>query len=120
MAMMLRPPKGGLWHEPDEVVRRLREEFARVDVTRDPVRAYADSVAKSFRASGRTEHADKVDAAKDRGVFVQVTEDNPQQPLILVVLPGIPIMTGFSSEEHLEAVQPLLRRAATSLGYELV
>lgn len=119
MAMMMRPPKGGFWHDVDEVVRRLRAEFARVDVTQDSVKAYAESVSRSFREAGRPEHADRVDAAKDRGVCIQIVDGNPQQPLVLIVLPGIPIMTGFASVEHLEAVQPLLRRAATQLGYDV-
>jgi len=117
--MMLRPPKGGFWHNVDEVVRRLRSEFARVEVSRENVGRYADSVAKSFRDAGKADHAAKVEAAKDRGVFLQVSDGDPGQCLVLVVLPEIPIMTGFQSVEHLEAIQPLLRRAATLLGYDL-
>lgn len=117
--MMLKPPPGGAWLEVEGVVARLKAEFARVDVAPGGARDYAESVARSWRQAGQAERADRLEAVKDRGAAIAVVEGEPKVALLLMVLPGVPLMAGFGSDEHLEAIQPLLKRCAAALGYEL-
>src|SRR5262245_47249932 len=119
MAMLLRPLKGSPWLDVDEVIRRLRSEFVRVEVSPGGGKQFAESVAASYRKAGQADLANRVEAVKDKGACVGVFEGSPDRALILIVLPEFPIMVGFNSKEHLEAIQPLLTRSASALGYDL-
>lgn len=117
--MMLKPRAGGVWLEVEEVVRRLRSEFARIELTTQGVKEYADGLSQSYRKQGQGAAADRVDAARDQGACVLVMDGPPDHAFVLMLLPGIPIMAGFVSTENLEAMQPNLRRCAAVLGYDL-
>ena len=119
MAMMLKPPPGGAWLAVDEVIARLRAEFARVEVVPGGTAEFASGVAKSYRQAGQAALAECVEAVRDKGTAVAVVEGDPKHALILMVIPEMPIMAGFGSEEHLQAIQPLLRQCVEVLGYDL-
>ena len=116
---MLKPPQGGSWLDIKEVIKRLQSEFTQVEVVPGGIPEYGAKMAESYRNAGQPELADRVDTVKDKSVVVRVVEGDLKNALILIMLPEIPIMTGFGSEEHLEAVQPLLERCSSVLGYDL-
>lgn len=119
MAMMLRPFKDMAWLEVDEIIRRLQSEFSQVNVEQGATVEYALHLGEKFRLEGRIDLAERIEGVKDRGAAIEVIDGSPRISLAFFVLPGCPIMAGFLSKTHLEAIQPLLRRCAFALGYEL-
>src|SRR6185436_6240214 len=97
MAMMLRPPRGGAWLEVGEVVSRFQAEFKEVRTTKEGVDSYADSIAGSYRKQGHAALADRIDAVKNRGVAVVITDEAPERSVAFIVFPGVPLMAGFTS-----------------------
>jgi hypothetical protein len=119
MAMMLRPAKRRVWLGVDEIIRRLRSEFSQVNVMPGATFEYALNLAAKFRADGHIDLANRIESVKDRGAAIEMIEGSPKISLAFFVLPECPIMAGFLSEAHLEAIQPMLRRCALVLGYDL-
>jgi hypothetical protein len=117
---MLRPPKGGTWLEVDEIIKRLRAEFSKVTVIAGPTADYARQLALDYRADGHVDLAHRIEAVKDQGAWIEVVDGNPAITQALPALPGVPIMAGFQSLTDLAAMQPLLKRCAFALGYELL
>ena len=118
--MMLRPPKGGSWLTPDEVVDRLRGEFARVEATPGSVADFAAKCADRYRRDGHPELADRLRATKDAGIAVAVVDPALPKPMVLIVLPEFPIPVGFATVEQWNEMKPFLHRCARALGYESV
>jgi hypothetical protein len=117
--MMLRPRPGAAWLGVDEVLRRLRAEFPQVQTQPGGAAEYALHMAVKARKDRRPELADRIEAKKDQGAMVLLSDGTPGPGVVFPLLPEFPLMAGFASEAHLQAIQPLLARCAAALDYDL-
>jgi len=119
MAMMLKPPPAGTWLDPEEVLRRFRSEFNRAESFREGVDSYIDRLSAGYRHQGHAALADRIASLKSSGVAVVISDGSPPLSVMFILLPNVPLMAGFTSPDHLEAIQPMLQRCAQVLGYDL-
>lgn len=102
------------------MVARLQAAFDGVKVHREAFAQAAAEIADTYERRGQAELAKKILERKDESrLTVLVPGQEPKHPLLLMVLREWPIVVGFGSEEHLTAIQPLLEKCATVLGYEV-
>jgi hypothetical protein len=109
------------------VVNRLKSAFAYVESDVDEGRRHALELIGRARGNiwsryVNREYVEQLEAGKDRALYVCFGDD-PGSELSLLsayIIPGMPLDFEYSSRAHEEAVQPLLSRCATVLGYDIV
>lgn len=136
MSHRLSPRFDQSWLTPDEVVERLREEFRFVQADRE---AGADHVGdmiaallrmKAGRQRGRdasheSSEIDRVIArlelVRDDAMAMSVSDDPASEfeQLEFAIVPGEPILIGYSCRQHEDAGTLLAKRVAAALNYDV-
>ena len=121
MSHRLCPPEGRPFLEPEEVVERLREEFAFCDADQDQgADDVGDMIAKLIELKAPKPIIDAAIAGRDRSYSVTVADDMASENyLSFIVRPGEGPLIGYHSGQHEEAVRSLLERCARALDYEI-
>jgi hypothetical protein len=116
---------------PDEVIRRLRQEFKYVHVNKERGTKYVEDRIRYLRglqAKGKNPFGvpmepeiERLNAIRVTTVHVMISDDDPAGNAYLstYLLPGSSIMFTYASPEHYEKAQPLLNRVASVLKYEI-
>lgn len=109
------------------VVNRLKSAFAYVESDVDEGRRRVRDLIERARANiwsryVNREYVEQLEAGKDRALYVCFGDDTGSEEALLsaYIIPGMPLDFEYSSRAHEEAVQSLLSRCATVLGYEIV
>src|SRR5262245_49283658 len=118
MTHKLIPGNGGPFLEPDEVVRRLRDEFDVVEADAEQGREHVQGMVRRLlkMESGGTVgvdvHIDRLQKAREGAVMVVIADDDrsPDGRLRFAVIPGEPIIVGYWSGRHQRLAEPMLRR----------
>ena len=120
MAHRLDPPEGRPYLDPEEVVRRLRDEFAHCEADADQgADIVGDMVAKLIELNAPQQIIDTAMAGRDRSLRVTVADDALSDVyLSFVVRPGAGLLIGYYSGRHEVAARPVLERCARALGYD--
>lgn len=62
---------------------------------------------------------DRLQSIRDEAVEIRFADDpSSENALSLVVIPGEPLLVGYSSEQHEREALSALERCAAALGYE--
>lgn len=124
MTHKLMPPDGKPFLAPEEVVRRLREEFRFVETNAEEGRNHVQGMVLQFIKMERAgmvegEHIDRLQKARESAVMLVVADDELSQDakLRFAVIPGEPIIVGYWSGRHQRLAEPLLKRCSQALGY---
>ena len=107
-------------------VNRLKPVFAYVEADGEEGSRYVLKTIQRLKAARSPRQADHdriqwLDLVKNRALFV-CFGDNAGSDLALLsthVIPGMPLEFEYASVTHERAVQYLLERCATALGYEI-
>lgn len=125
MAHKLMPPDGKPFLAPEEVVRRLRDEFEFVETDAEEGRDHVQAMVLQFikmESGGKVGcevHIDRLQKARESAVMVVIADDEKSQDgrLRFAVIPGEPIIVGYWSGRHQRLAEPLLKRCSQALGY---
>lgn len=122
MGHELAPSTGQSYIEPQEIVRRLRDVFQYVDanINRATVRIeesihYMLTVKELFT----DEQIEKAQRAKAKSIDVIVADERGSNFLNFLIKPDEPIFIDYESAQQEESLQPLLKRVADVLNYEI-
>ena len=127
MAHELTPKAGQPYLSPEEVVRRLKNNFKYVDASASrgaaPIEqgiAYMVS-ARQSGAPYTDEEIERLRGVKDKAIDVIVADESRADLAYLSVLiePDEKLFFGYESGEHEDAAKPLLERIAKALEYEI-
>ena len=127
-AHRLVPINGNHFLSPLVVGMRLASEFAYVEADEAGGLRHVMELMRQLEAkkshgrnSLRDERLEHLDKVKDRAVYLCFGEDPGCATgyLCTVVIPGEPLIFEYESPAHERAVQPLLRRCAQVLGYDI-
>lgn len=128
MGLKLRAKASGGYLEPREVVNRINAAFAYVEVSEEAGHKHVDDVIIQLQAmmqDGTIPHNGHYIAhmkrMKDHAVFVYFG-DNPgaeDECLSTTVIPDEPLYFHYSSPAHELSAQPILKRCAVALGYDI-
>jgi len=121
MSHRLRPYDGQPYLEPEEVARRLQEEFACCGVDADQGQDdIGDMLAKLVELNAPQGVIDEVAAGRARALRVTVSDgDTSDDFLSFIVRPDAGLLIGYRSAQHEEAARSLLGRCARVLGYAI-
>ncbi|RCS40584.1 hypothetical protein DTL42_24750 [Bremerella cremea] len=121
MAHILSPADGASYLDPEEVFRRLREEFDYTAIDRDEGSdVVAAIIAKLVELKAPQEVIDFQVACQDRAIQVKIAEDAVSEDYLqFTVKPNDGIFIGYVSAEHEAAMRPLVERCARVLGYQI-
>jgi hypothetical protein len=123
MTHKLVPADGKEYLPPDEVVRRLRDEFDAVETDPGQGREHVLGMVRRLLKieAGSEERIDRLHKGCDAAVMVVVADDPNSQDgrLRFAVIPGEPIIVGYWSGRHQRLAEPILKRCAQSLGYSV-
>ena len=125
MAHKLMPDDGKPYLAPDEVVRRLRGEFAVVHIDAGQGREHVQGMIVKFikmqtgGKAGCDAHIDRLQKAREDAVMVVIADDDRSEDgrLRFAVIPAEPIIVGYWSGRHQRLAEPLLKRCSAALGY---
>jgi|CXWL01.1.fsa_nt_gi hypothetical protein len=119
MECRLAPYEGAEYLDTDDVVARLRGEFAHVQADRDLGYDHmGDVIAKLLVLQAPQEIIDQQLAIQDRTISVAVTDDSASDAyLSFFVKPDLPIVCCLNVGQEAEVVRPLVERCARALGY---
>lgn len=123
-------PEDDCYLDVEEVIARLKDEFAYVVVDADKGAASIDNAIDYYRsrkqnASDSDEHFDAIiDELKSNRSYCRLLiladkEDYGDAYLTTLVEPSKPLFFGFSSAGHEEAAMPMVQRCASILEYEV-
>ena len=121
MTHMLMPSDGNSYLSPDEVVRRLREEFDVVETDAEQGREHVQELVRRCLKAGREETIDRLQKARDAALMVVISDEPISQDgrLRFAVIPGEPIIVGYWSGRHQRLAEPILKRCSQALGYSV-
>jgi hypothetical protein len=120
MAHKLSPVDEAQYLQPDEVVRRLREEFKFVEADRDAgSKVVADMIKQFERMDAPREIIDAHRAmlGKALRVIVSDRENFDNDYIIFTAMPGSSPFIGYCSRQHEDSATPLLERVCKTLDY---
>jgi len=122
MSHRLEPRAGALLLDPNEVARRLRDEFEHCEIDREQGQDHVgDMLAKLIELNAPQAMIDEVSAGRDRSLQVTVADDSASEDyLTFIVQPNDGILIGYFSAQHEKATRPILERCARALGYQIV
>jgi hypothetical protein len=122
MAHRLEPRKGRPYLDPEEVVRRLRDEFVHCEADADAgADITGDMIAKLIELKAPQEIIDAAVAGRERALRITVADDAATDDyLSFVVQPDEGPFIGYYSAQHEAATRPLLERCARTLGYKII
>jgi hypothetical protein len=118
----LEPLEGRPYLDPEEIARRLREEFASCEVDAEQGQEdVREMLAKLREMRAPKAVIDQVAAGRDRSLRITVADESgSDDSLSFMVRPDDAILIGYFSAEHQTATRPLVERCALALGYEVV
>lgn len=121
MAHILSPPDGAAYLDPEEVFRRLHEEFDYTAIDRDEgADVVGEIVAKLVELNAPQEVIDFQRASQDRAIQVVIADDSTSDDYLqFTVKPSNGIFIGYSSAQHEAATRPLVERCARVLNYQI-
>jgi hypothetical protein len=112
---------------PLAVVHRLKAEFSYVEADGEEGRRHVLETIERLRAEWSRRQVDhqvveRLASVKNRALFVCFGDDAGSDLATLgtYVVPGMPLAFEYASAKHENAVQHLLTRCATALGYEIL
>lgn len=117
------PFEGSPYLKPDEVARRLREEFTICEVDREAAyEIVGDMIAKLIQLKAPQTVIDRAVAGRAGSLMIFIADDEQSAKevyLNLNVRPDDGILIGYSSRSHEQSVWPLVERCAKALNYEI-
>lgn len=121
MSHRLCPPEGRAFLDPEEIVERLREEFAFCDADKDQgADDVGDIIAKLIELKAPQAIIDAVLAGRERSYSVTVADDMASEDYLnIIVRPDEGPLIGYHSAQHEAAVRSLVERCVRALDYEL-
>ena len=121
MTHKLTPADGKTYLTPDEVVRRLSDEFDVVESDAQQGREHVQAMVRRFLKAGAEETIDRLQKGCDAAVMVVIADEPQSQDgrLRFAVIPGEPIIVGYWSGRHRRLAEPLLKRCSQALGYSV-
>lgn len=121
MSHRLEPHDGTSYLTTEEIVIRLKEEFAYCTADRDEGdNIVGDTIAKLIELDAPQEIIDQQIAAQSGAIEVVVADDmSSDDYLQFIVKPNDGILIGYFSGQHQDATQPLLDRCARALNYRI-
>ncbi len=116
--------------EPAEVIRRLRAEFAVIEIDKDAAKemidhriAYIEEQLAEGHDPSRQYHEtlDRLRSGIDDAHLVYISDEPNSKAAFLttVVMPNEPLFFGYQSAAQEKAAPKLLRRCAKALGYDI-
>ena len=122
MSHRLELHEGHPYLEPDEIVERLREEFAYCEADREQgMDDVGDIIAKLIDLRAPQEIIDEQIAGRERSYRVTIADDSASDDdLSFIAQPGVGPLIGYYSAQHEQAMRPLLERRAAALNYRIV
>ena len=120
-------PSSGVFLAPAEVARRLRLEFAALDVSAEKGREYVRDLLTrvlELRARGvdrGDDYVHRLQRAEPVSVFLFIADDPYAEDahLSCCCMPGEPLFFSYTSGAHEDAARPLLERCARVLAYDI-
>jgi len=127
MTHKLIPADGTSYLAPEEVVRRLNDEFEVVETDVEEGRDHVQSMILQFikmqtgGKAGCDVHIERLQNVRDAAVMVVIADDIRSQDgrLRFAVIPEEPIIVGYWSGRHQRLAEPLLQRCSQALGYSV-
>src|SRR5689334_12349757 len=127
MTHKLSPADGTSYLEPEEVVRRLREEFEVVEADPELGREHVQGMVRrllkmeSGGAVGMAVPMPRRQKARDGAVLVLAADaaGSPDGRLGFAVIRGEPLVVGYGSGRHRRLAESPLRRCSQPLGYSV-
>lgn len=122
MSHRLEPRDGQPYLDPEQVARRLQEEFSCCEVDADQGQDdVGDMLAKLIELKAPQSIIDEVVAGRDRALRVTISDDTSSESyLSFIVRPDDGPLIGYHSAQHEEASRSLVERCAVVLGYEII
>ena len=121
MSHRLCPPIGHSFLEPEEVVERMRDEFAFCNANAEEgADVVGDMIAKLIELKAPQAIIDDAIAGRERAISITVADDMASDDyLSFTVRPGEGPLIGYYSAQHEAATRNLLERCASALNYEI-
>lgn len=122
MSHRLEPRDGNPYLHPEDVARRLREEFTCCEVDAEQGQDdVGDMLAKLIELKAPQNIIDEVVAGRASAVRITVSDDDSSENyLSFFVRPNAGPLIGYYSAQHEAATKSLLERCAIALGYKIV
>jgi hypothetical protein len=122
MSHRLQPHPGQPYLDPEEVARRLRDEFVCCTVDAEQGQDdVGDMLAKLIELKAPQAIIDDVIAGREQSLRVTVADEMASDDyLSFIVRPNEGPLIGYFSAQHEEATRPLVERCVHALGYEIV
>ena len=122
MSDRLEPYPGHPYLEPEEIVERLREEFAVCEADREQgADDVGDMIAKLIQLNAPQEWIEARLAGRDRAYRIVIADDpDSENYLSFSVQPEDGPLIGYYSAQHQDATRPSLERCAAALNYCIV
>jgi hypothetical protein len=122
MSHRLEPIEGQAYLDPEEVARRLADEFAYCDVdAAQGADDVGDMLAKLIELQAPQAVIDEVAASRERALRITIADNSASDDYLrFIVRPNDGLLIGYHSAQHEAATKPLLDRCAAALSYEIV
>jgi hypothetical protein len=126
VAHRLAPTNGHPFLSPLVIVMRIASEFAYIEADEAAGHSRVEEIIRQIETRSRrnkdallAERLEQLEKVKDRAVHVCFGDDPGSDTgyLCAVVIPGEPLIFEYESPVHEDAVQSLLSRCASVLGY---
>ncbi len=105
-----------------EALARIIDEFSMVIIDRVDGRKQMDqAIAQLLRMEAPVDVVEEYREKRDRTSMVQITDDPQSETCYLrfMLIPDRRILVGYHSGRHVKESEPLLKRLATVLGYQV-
>ena len=122
MSSELSPATGQPYLSNREALTRIIDEFSMVIIDRVEGRKQMDqAIAQFLRMDAPVEVVEEYRAKRDRTPMLQITDDPQSETFYLrfMLIPDRRILVGYHSGRHEKDSEPLLKRLATVLGYQV-
>ncbi len=127
MTHKLTPMTGKPFLSPEEVVRRLRDEFEIADVDAEEGRDQAQNMLLQLikmqqgGLSGCEEKIERTQKVQADALMVTVSDEPQSENALLrfLLIPDSEIIVTYYSGEHQRLAEPLLKRCSEVLGYPI-
>jgi hypothetical protein len=124
----LYPKEGGRYLSPTEVIEKLKQEFAHVEVDAAKGEVHIlNMIAQLIRMQdfspppASPEDIERLRSVKNEARYVTVMSESMDQDAYLTtcIIPGEMLFFDYSSARHEIISRPLLERIAAALNYEI-
>ena len=121
MAHRLVPKANQRYLSPDEIVRRLEDEFGYVVADREAgADMVGDMIAQFLRMRAPQELIESHRKAQEQAIRLLVADEPTTEALLVfVAMPNAGLFIDYHSRQHEVAADGCLHRCASALGYEI-